>query len=196
MEEKRNYIEGLFPRIKDIRDPKLRNKVVDTWIKAWEMSGWDKIEEVSAWPPEKGKLQLTNVDHTNQVVECVLAVAKVVDKVQQIEINVDYLIAAAILHDIDKMLLFNGVTDELTPHGKLLPHISLSIFLALEQGLPLEVVHAIVSHSPNYSTISPKTHEALILAQVDMMMMSNWIMSKKVDISFKIEGERGGDHGR
>ena len=151
------------------------------------MSNFDKIEDLSAWPPEKAKIQLTNVEHTNQVTECAIAVAHSIDKTQQIKINLDYLIAAATLHDVDKIVLYSETTGQSTTFGKLIAHISLGIFLALEQNLPLEVVHAIGTHSPHYSTISPKTHEALILSHVDTMIMQNWIMSKKVDISFKPE---------
>jgi putative nucleotidyltransferase with HDIG domain len=186
MEGKRNYIETLFPRIKDIKDEGLRKKVVNVWLRAWEMSHCDKIETSSAWPPEKAKIQLSNVEHTNQVVECAIAVANIAERTQQININLDYLIAAAILHDVDKIIEFDEATGQLSTFGQLFGHTSLGISLALEQALPLEIVHAIGTHSPIYSKNSPKTHEALILSHVDKMMMQNWLMSKKVDISFKI----------
>lgn len=190
MEEEQNYINMLFPRIKDIRDEALRNKVVNVWLKAWEMSDCDKIETSSAWPPERAKIQLSNVDHTNQVVECAIAVAHIIEQTQQININLDYLLAAAILHDVDKIIQFDKETGQLTSFGQLFAHTSLGISLALEQALPLEIVHAIGAHSPIYSKNSPKTHEALILYHVDKMMMQNWLMSKKADISFKIHKDR------
>lgn len=190
MQGKQNHIRGLFPRIQDIKDKKLADKVVNVWLRAWEMSNCENIEEFSAWPPEEEKLQLTNVEHTNQVVECVIAVANIVDKTQGIRLNLDYLIAASILHDVDKILLFNKKNGQLTPYGKYIAHIGLSLFLALEQDLPLEVVHAISTHSPNYSAMSAKTHEALVLSHADRMMMDNWIMSKKIDISFKLKSEQ------
>jgi putative nucleotidyltransferase with HDIG domain len=189
MEEKRNYIKALFPRIADIRDEDLRKKVVNVWLKAWEMSDCERIEASSAWPPEKAKIQLSNVEHTNQVVECAIAVANILERTQQININLDYLIAAAILHDVDKLIEFDEATGQLTSFGQFFGHTSLSICLALEEALPLEIVHAIGTHSPIYSKHPPKTHEALILFHVDKMMMQNWLMSRKVDISFKIRGD-------
>jgi hypothetical protein len=185
MEEGKNYVEKLFPRIKDIKDEGLRNKVVNVWLRAWKMSDYKKIEDHSAYEPEEAKIQLSNVDHTNQVVEGVIAVANVVDRTQQIKINIDYLIAGAILHDIDKILLYHKEKDPVTPYGRLFAHTSLAIFLALEQGLPLEIAHAMGAHSRNFSAVPPKTHEALIISRIDSLMMANWIMSKKVDISFK-----------
>jgi 23S rRNA maturation-related 3'-5' exoribonuclease YhaM len=119
MEEGKNYVEKLFPRIKDIKDEGLRNKVVNVWLRAWKMSDYKKIEDHSAYEPEEAKIQLSNVDHTNQVVEGVIAVANVVDRTQQIKINIDYLIAGAILHDIDKILLYHKEKDPVTPYGRL-----------------------------------------------------------------------------
>ena len=132
---------------------------------------------------------MSNVEHTNQVVECAIAVANIVERTQKIKINLDYLIAAAILHDVDKIVEFHETTGRLTSYGQLFGHTSLGISLALEQALPLEIVHAIGTHSPIYSKHSPKTHEALILSHVDKMMMQNWLMSKKADISFKIHAD-------
>ena len=189
MKDKQNHIKKLFPRLQDIKDSKLAEKVVNVWVRAWEMSNCDNIEEFSAWPPESEKLQLTNVEHTNQVVECVIAVADIAEKMQDIRINLDYLIAAAILHDVDKILLFKENSSQLTAYGRYIAHIGLSLFLALEQELPLEVVHAIGTHSPNYSAMPAETQEALLLSQADKMMMDNWIMSKHIDISFKLKNE-------
>jgi 7,8-dihydroneopterin 2',3'-cyclic phosphate phosphodiesterase len=184
MSDERDHIKSLFPRINHIRDEGIREKVVNVCLKVWKMSDYERIEEQSAWPPEGKKLSLSNVDHTNQVVECAIAVAKVIEETQRIKINLDYLIAAAVLHDIDKPLLFHKATGQATRLGQLFAHTTLSAALALEEKLPLEIVHAIGSHSPNFSQVSPKTHEALILRYIDSMMILNWIMHKKISVSF------------
>src|SRR4030043_360295 len=185
--EERNYIEELFPRIRDIKDDDLRNKVINVWLKAWKMSDYKRIEDHSSWPPEREKIQLSNVEHTNQVVECAIAVAKVIEQTQKIKINLDTLIGAAILHDVDKIILFHKSTGKLTPFGKLLTHTHLAHFLALEEKFPFEVVHAMSAHSPTYSKDPPKTAEALIISKLDSLLMFNWIMSKKVEVSFAID---------
>jgi putative nucleotidyltransferase with HDIG domain len=187
MENERDYIRRLFPRVADIADEALRNKVVNVWLRAWKMSDHDKIEEQTAWPPAKDKLQLSNVDHTNQVVECAIGVADIVGRTQKIKVNLDYIIGAAILHDVDKMILFHKETGAPTRFGELLSHTTLAVYLALDENLPLEIVHAIGAHSPNYSKIPHKTNEALILSYVDTLMSLNWEMSKKIDVSYKME---------
>jgi hypothetical protein len=47
MEEKK-YIEKLFPRIRDIKNDDLRDKVINVWLKAWEMSDYKRIEDHSS----------------------------------------------------------------------------------------------------------------------------------------------------
>ena len=187
MEEEKKYIERLFPRVKDIKDNHLKNQVINVWLRAWKMSDYRRIEDHSAWAPAKDKLQLSNVDHTNQVVECAIAVAHVIEQTQKIKINSDCLIAAAILHDVDKIILFHQSTGKLTPFGKLLTHTHLANFLALEENLPLEVIHAISAHSPTFSKEPPNTPEALIISKLDPLMMFNWVMSKKIEIPFTID---------
>jgi len=187
MDDERDYIKLLFPRINNIDNKDLRNKVINVWLKAWKMSDYKRIEDHSAWPPAKEKLQLSNVDHTNQVVECAIAVANVIEQTQKIKINLDCLIAAAILHDVDKIILFHESTNKLTPFGKLLTHTHLANFLALEETLPFEVVHAISAHSPTFSKESPKTPEALIISKLDSLMIYSWLMSKKIEVSFTID---------
>jgi HD superfamily phosphodiesterase len=189
MDDERGYIETLFPRINNIKDKDLRNKVINIWLKAWKMSDYKRIEDHSSWPPAREKLQLSNVEHTNQVVECAIAVANVIGQTQKIKIDLDTLIAAAILHDVDKIILFHESTSKLTPFGKLLTHTHLANFLALEERLPFEVVHAISAHSQTFSRESPKTPEALIISKLDPLMMFSWIMSKKIEVSFKIDSD-------
>ena len=186
MEEKK-YIEKLFPRIRDIKNDDLRDKVINVWLKAWEMSDYKRIEDHSSWSPAREKLQLSNVEHTNQVVECAIVVANVIEQTQKIKIDLDTLIAAAILHDVDKIILFHESTGKLTPFGRLLTHTHLANFLGLEEKLPFEVVHAISAHSQTFSRESPKTPEALIISKLDPLMMFSWIMSKKIEVSFTID---------
>jgi len=186
MEEEKKYIEKVFPRIKDIKDDHLRKQVTNVWLKAWKMSDYRRIEDHSAWAPAGAKLQLSNMDHTNQVVECAIAVAQVIEKTQKIKIDLDCLIAAAILHDVDKIILFHESTGKLTEFGRLLTHTHLAHFLALEENLPPEVVHAITAHSPTFSRESPKTPEALIISRLDPLMMLNWTMSHKIEVDFTI----------
>lgn len=187
MQRKEEYIQKLFPRINDIKDAEIREKVVSVWWDAWKESKFARIEDLSQWEPSREELNITNVEHTNQVVECAIAIAQVVERKQSIKINMDTLIAASILHDADKILMFDPSTGNTTPLGTYLPHTGISGHLALQAGLPVEVVHAVASHSPNYSSVSPKTPEALILHSADHIMTTLWTISRNVNVSFNLK---------
>ena len=184
MEEKENYIQRLFPRVNDINDDGIRKKVIDLWWGTWKESGFEKIEELSQWQPVKEKLNISNVDHTNQVVECALAMADVVEGNQGVKIERDTLIAGAILHDVDKLLIFHPTTGETTRMGKHLAHTTIGAHLALQAGLPLGIVHTIAAHSSNYSSISPKSLEAILVYYADQAVTETWRIAKNIDISF------------
>lgn len=186
MNEKDEYIQKLFPRINDITNSEVREKVISVWLEAWEESDFDRIEDISQWEPLKQRLNISNVAHTNQVVECAMAIASVVERDQGVEIDRDTLIAAAILHDIDKLLIFHQSTGRTTHMGTHLAHTTVGSHLALKAGLPVEVVHAIASHSSNYSSISPKTPEAAILYHADHVLTETWRISRNIDISFDL----------
>ena len=189
MKEKENYIQRLFPRINDINNPDIREKAIDLWWETWKESDFEKIENLSQWQPMKEKLGISNVEHTNQVVECALAMADVIERVQGLQVERDTLIAGAILHDIDKLLIFHQSSGETTPMGSHLVHTTIGAHLALKAGLPLEIVHVIAAHSSNYSSLSPKSVEAAVVYHADHVVTETWTITKNVDISFALKDD-------
>ena len=183
MEEKENYIQRLFPRVNNINDDGIRKKVIDLWWGTWKGSGFEKIEDLSQWQPAKEKLNISNVDHTNQVVECALAMATVVEGKQGVKIERDTLIAGAILHDVDKLLIFHPTSGETTKMGSHLAHTTIGAHLALQAGLPLGIVHTIAAHSSHYSSVSPGSVEAVIVYHADHTVTETWRIAKNIDIS-------------
>ena len=187
VEEKEQYIQKLFPRINDIKDVDIREKVISVWWGAWKESAFAKIEDLSQWEPAKEKLNISNVEHTNQMVECAIAIAQVVEREQNVKINMDTLIAASILHDADKILMFDPSSGKTTPMGTYLPHTGIAGHLALQAGLPMEIVHAIASHSTHYSSLPPKTPEAVILSNADHLMTELWTIFRNIETSFDLK---------
>jgi putative nucleotidyltransferase with HDIG domain len=189
VEEKENYIQRLFPRINDINDPDIRKKVIDLWWGTWKESDFENIEDLSQWQPMQEKLDISNVEHTNQVVACALAMADVIERDQGMKVARDTLIAGAILHDIDKLLVFQQSSGETTHMGTHLAHTTIGAHLALKAGLPLEIVHVIAAHSSNYSSILPKSVEAAIVYHADHVVTETWTIAKNVDISFTLKDD-------
>jgi len=165
-DEDRKHTESLFPDLAKIQDSELRKKVVEIWTEAWRDGNYDKLEDIGFWESWRHLYTWSNLDHTNQVTACAIGIAKVAQEMMGMEINLDWLIAGAILHDVDKAVMCDGKTKELTSIGKLLPHTAYSVYLALKHGLPIQIVHMIGTHTA-FSVKRQITAEALILHMAD-----------------------------
>ncbi len=175
-----------FPRLREISDAGLRGRVCQAWLEAWHASDYDRLEDVSQWEPDREALGISNVDHTNGVVECALAIAASLELSQAVQIDRDVLIAAAVLHDLDKICLFHPADGHPTELGRKLGHVLVGVHLALAANLPLTVVHPIATHSPNYSTVRPQTPEAFILRHADKVFTDIWILQRGRNVAFTI----------
>jgi putative nucleotidyltransferase with HDIG domain len=145
-------IAKLFPEIEQIEDEKLQEQVISTWEEAIEKGGW-QIEDLDSIPftlliPD---CKINLITHTRAVTQTALKIAGVLsdfykDKVQ---INLDLLIAGAILHDVGKILEYAKDKDKIikSKTGKLLRHPFSGSALAYKHGLPDEVVHMIATHA-------------------------------------------------
>jgi len=176
-----------FPRIRDIDAVTLKDQVCRAWLGAWQASDYDRIEDVSQWEPAREALGISNVDHTNGVVDCALAIADTLKSHQSVKIDRDILIAAAVLHDLDKICLFHAADGRPTELGRRLGHVAAGVHLALAAGVPLSVVHAVAAHSPTYSTIAPKTPEAVILKHADHIFTRTWMLQRDCKVCFDID---------
>jgi putative nucleotidyltransferase with HDIG domain len=97
------------------------------------------------------------------------AVARVFQQAYGTSLNHDTLLAGAILHDVDKLLLYErqGDSVELTELGRSVPHGEYGARVAEQAGLPQEVVNIIASHSPTQRKTLPATIEAVIVGCCD-----------------------------
>ena len=145
-------IVKLYPEIEQIKDEKLKGQVISTWEEAIEKGGW-RIEDMNNIPftlliPD---CKISLITHTRAVTQTALKIADVLsdfykDKVQ---INLDLLIAGAILHDVGKILEYAKDKDKIVKSktGKFLRHPFSGSALAYKHGLPDEVVHIIATHA-------------------------------------------------
>jgi 7,8-dihydroneopterin 2',3'-cyclic phosphate phosphodiesterase len=186
MEKTIQAVMQSFPRLREIADTGLREKVCRAWLTVWQASGYERLEDASQWEPARESLGISNVDHTNGVVDCALAMADALRRSQSLEVDRDVLIAAALLHDLDKLLLFRGAGGPPTELGKRIGHVLAGVHLTLAAGLPPDVVHAVAAHSPNYSSLAPQTAEAIILKHADKVVTDLWILQRGQDVTFTI----------
>jgi 7,8-dihydroneopterin 2',3'-cyclic phosphate phosphodiesterase len=118
------------------------------------------------------------VKHCNSAVRGALSLATLYKEEYGININFDILIAAALLHDVDKMLIYErkGERVEMSELGQKLRHGVYGAHAALDEGLPLEVAHVIATHSPQ-SGAYPTTVEGAIIQYADLADMEAALLS-------------------
>jgi putative nucleotidyltransferase with HDIG domain len=168
-------VKNLWPELEWIKDPLLREKTAKTWELALERSVL-KPEDLERIPftllcgPD---LKVSFMAHKR----CVVHVAKESgDKMNQffgadLPVNMDVLIAGAILADVGKLLEYeldvngNAVQGK---YGKYLRHPFSGVSLAEECGVPPEVCHIIAAHAHEGDLVT-RTTEAYIVHHADFM---------------------------
>jgi putative nucleotidyltransferase with HDIG domain len=176
-----DYIRQLFPDTQRITCEELRGKVVRTLLTAWKAGNYARIEDVHQFEPARDRIAYTNVDHTNQVVRLCVKFAEALQDVLKVPVNMDSLLAGALLHDVDKMVIFDAATGRFTPTGIKCPHGVLGAELAAQEGLPEEVTHIIGTHSAKYSTSRPRSLEAFILRHADQLACKTTYLAHGLD---------------
>ena len=159
------YIRHVFPEIDAIQDPKLREQVIEAWIEAWRSSKYPRIED-AVFSTQMPHIKLK--DHVSGVAKMALGIANVLEETHGLHVNKDHVIAGALLHDIDKIMMLEkrgenyGVAENLSKF----PHGYVGARLANKIGLPRDIEHLILSHTTK-QIISPKTIEAIIVHYAD-----------------------------
>ena len=163
-------LDGLFPELGQIADPSLRRAVVEIWDELWAMSEYERLLDV----PVSVKIDYPQVRHAQGVVAAAVAVADVWERVHGVELDRDVLIAGALLIDVSKLVETRRGPDgkaTYTELGRALPHATYAAHAALNRGVRLDIVHCILSHSPNGGK-APHTVEAQILDWLDQADIS------------------------
>jgi putative nucleotidyltransferase with HDIG domain len=158
-------IENVFSKeLQWIKDKELKDKVVNVWQEAAKRGNWESIDDApfTLLIEDSGKL----TDHTKRITN----IAKAVYDLRKEDINLDYLIAGALLHDAGKLLEYvkeNGsyVKGEF---GKKFRHPVSGALLAKELGLPDQIVLIIYAHSHEGDKIK-RSPEAVIVNHCDFI---------------------------
>jgi hypothetical protein len=160
-------VRDAFPELDAIADDDLRAGVVEAWATALEDNGVDDLAGVPWFPPAQRDLGLDDeylVDHVREVTACSLALAETIHDHRDADLSLDTVVAGALVHDVSKLAEFDGM--DATPVGDLLGHPHYGVHLVAGAGLPVELVHIVLSHS-HRTTVEPATLEAVIVAHAD-----------------------------
>ena len=166
--EKKNLTKQL-PSISKIRDDTLRDLVIEVWVRFWRESPYGDISEAPNFTSGLSCGDETLVRHTNAVVNMSEASAREFQKVYGVSLNYDNLLAGAVLHDVDKLVLYGYQSNsvELTELGRKVTHGEYGARAAEQAGLPEQVVNIIASHSLIKRETSPATIEAVLVSTCD-----------------------------
>jgi len=160
-------VAELLPEAAEISDPALRQSVLDIWARAWRSSAWERLEDV----PKSMDLPVrrTLVVHTRAVTQMAGRMADVVSDLHGLAVDRDATLAIALLHDVSKLHEFEPAPEgggRWARTGRLVQHGFLGAHWMLEAGLPEDLVHAVIAHTP-HSSVVPQTQEAVIVHYAD-----------------------------
>ncbi len=168
-----NQILEIWPEINWIQNSELKEKVTNCWIYAIDKSVLT-IDDLKTIPFTLlvKDCKISFMLHKRTTVQLAVEMAKVMMKNfgDEIKINLDFLIAGAILIDIGKLLEYEIRDGKLTTSdaGKLVRHPFSGLAIADRFGIPPEVQHIIATHSHEGDS-SKRTVESLIVHHADFV---------------------------
>ena len=172
---KRYTLEDLISLAKEIKDEKLREKVIEFLknpfpthrdIEDTNISIEDSPASIRWHHKYRGGL----IEHTIATTKIALKIAEALEEVYGLDINRDVLIAGALLHDIMKPFNYiEGSEGEGYDHIPKfhLEHLTLAVAELYKRDFPIEVIKLVASHHGEYGSMKPDTIEAWILHYAD-----------------------------
>jgi putative nucleotidyltransferase with HDIG domain len=169
----REKVLEIWPEITWIENKELREKVLDCWVYAIEQSVLS-IDDLNVIPFSLllKDCKISFMNHKRTAVQLSVDIAKRMKENfgDEITINMDTLIAGAILIDIGKLLEYEMKDGKLSTSfaGKLVRHPFSGVGIADRFGIPAEVQHIIATHSKE-GDLGIRTVESIIVHHADFV---------------------------
>jgi putative nucleotidyltransferase with HDIG domain len=168
------YVKQSFKdQLEQISDEQLRNKVIDVCVEALQLgndgNGWKNMDfPFTLLIPN---LNVSYAEHVRIVTNLAIQSAKILID-NGVPINLDVLVASAILHDVGKPIEYANNSDGTVGKSKIgnrLRHPVTGAGLALKHELPYEIVQNIYQHSWEGERGPGRTAEGEILHRCDFL---------------------------
>jgi len=168
-----NDVKQLWPELEWISDPDLRNKVARTWERAFQLSpltpaDLNRIPFTLLIP----NCPTTFMEHKRCVVHIARQSAETMQRFMgnSLKIDLDTVIAGAILADVGKLLEYETKDGKAVQsyRGEMLRHPFTGVALAMECGVPDAVCHVIAAHAAEGDLVK-RTTEGFIVHHADFM---------------------------
>lgn len=163
----------LWPEVNLINDPSLKEKVIECWkyaVENSELTARDLYEI-----PFSLLIKDCNISFINHKRTCVQLAVDIAKRMQknfgnEVNIDMDILIAGAILIDVGKLFEYTKKDGKLgtSKAGSLLRHPFSGVAIADRFGLPPEVLHIIAYHSKE-GDLGKRSVEAIIVHHADFV---------------------------
>ena len=170
-------LKDLLDIAKKIKDPDLRKKTEDI-LKRPSLSH----KSLEAKYPKTGIKEVPAsvgfhhtqtgglLEHTYSVTLLSIAVAEALEKSYGQKLDMDSLIAGALVHDIGKLWIFRKKGGAWQMNDSIMDHTVLGSAELYSRGFPEKVIHMVASsHSEPDGLLPPQTLEALILHTLDSL---------------------------
>jgi putative nucleotidyltransferase with HDIG domain len=169
----RDAVSALWPEIQWIQSPGLREQVTRTWQRALELSPLtpDDLNQIP-FTLLVPNCPTTFMEHKRCVVHIARKAAESMTEFmgRDLPIDMDTVIAGAILADVGKLLEYEKVDGDVrqSKRGEMLRHPFTGVALAMECGVPDAVCHIVATHAAEGDLVK-RTTEAYIVHYADFM---------------------------
>jgi putative nucleotidyltransferase with HDIG domain len=169
-----NKAKNLWPELEWIKNNDLRDKTTNTWALALQKSVLtvDDLNSIPFTLLAGPDLKVSFMDHKRAVVHIANDCANQMNKFfkKDLPVNMDVLIAGAILADVGKLLEYEMKDGKSVQgkYGKYLRHPFSGVSLAEQCGVPAEVCHIIATHAGEGDMVK-RTTEAFVVHHADFM---------------------------
>lgn len=155
-----------IPALRELEDDALRESALRAWAESLARSPYQSLVDV---PQSPSMVDRSLLDHVNEVNDLCLHFLESGETQFRLRADRDVTLAAAILHDVDKPLLFRRAgRDFVVADGHdLSEHGALGADLLAECGVLPAVADLVRYHSPFTSEGLPATPEGTILTYAD-----------------------------
>lgn len=164
---------SIWPEINWIENKELREKVLNCWVYAIENSPLTPEDlQVIPFSLLIKDCKISFMNHKRTAVQLSVDIAKRMKEnfKEEIKIDMDTLIAGAVLIDVGKLFEYEKINGGLTTSktGKLLRHPFSGVAIADRFGIPPEVQHIIAYHAKE-GDLAKRSVEAIIVHHADFV---------------------------
>lgn len=182
---KKNLEKAFSELTGKMEDKDLADKVIQVWVDCAVEGGWKDYEELLEMPftllTETDGVNL--IEHTTAVTKASIGIAEAMMttyKKMPFDINMDWLIAGGILHDVGKLMESEKVDGKYRKSyaGQCARHPISGAIAAAKAGLPLEIQNIIATHAKEGEG-APKRIEGVFIHQADFATFDPCVMKQK-----------------